>query len=95
MEKQNLFMWKHYQPNIILLTVRWYLRYNLSFLDLVEMMKKRFIRKRVRSTLGLKSFRTATYILNGIEAMNTVKKDQPHHGEKFVQYEAEFIHKLF
>ncbi|MED1270802.1 IS6 family transposase, partial [Bacillus mycoides] len=29
MEKQNLFKWKHYQPDIILLTVRWYLRYNL------------------------------------------------------------------
>ncbi|MBZ5752152.1 IS6 family transposase, partial [Metabacillus sp. DBTR6] len=25
MEKQNLFKWKHYQPDIILLTVRWYL----------------------------------------------------------------------
>ncbi|MGG0313711.1 hypothetical protein ABEY53_19810, partial [Bacillus mycoides] len=26
MEKENLFKWKHYQPDIILLTVRWYLR---------------------------------------------------------------------
>ena len=41
MEKQNLFKWKHYQPDIILLTVRWYLRYNLSFRDLVEMMEER------------------------------------------------------
>ncbi|MBJ7987717.1 IS6 family transposase, partial [Bacillus cereus] len=38
---QNLFKWKHYQPNITLLTVRWYLRYNLSFRDLVEMMEER------------------------------------------------------
>ncbi|PHA43083.1 IS6 family transposase, partial [Bacillus toyonensis] len=30
MEKENLFKWKHYQQNIILLTVRWNLRYNLS-----------------------------------------------------------------
>jgi hypothetical protein len=36
MEKGNLFKWKHYQPGIILLTVRWYLRYNLSFCDLME-----------------------------------------------------------
>ncbi|TKI80585.1 IS6 family transposase, partial [Bacillus mycoides] len=28
MEKKNIFKWKHYQPDIILLTVRWYLRYN-------------------------------------------------------------------
>ncbi|MFL0405650.1 IS6 family transposase [Bacillus nitratireducens] len=41
MEKRNLFKWKHYQPDIILQTVRWYLRYNLSFRDLVEMMEER------------------------------------------------------
>jgi transposase, IS6 family len=41
MKKENLFKWKHYQPDIILLTVRWYLRYNLSFRDLVEMMGER------------------------------------------------------
>jgi IS6 family transposase len=41
MEKENLFKWKHYQPDMILLTVRWYLRYNLSFRDLVEMMEER------------------------------------------------------
>ncbi|PDY34088.1 IS6 family transposase, partial [Bacillus thuringiensis] len=41
MEKENIFKWKHYQPDIILLTVRWYLRYNLSLRDLVEMMEER------------------------------------------------------
>jgi IS6 family transposase len=41
MEKQHLFRWKHYQPDIILLTVRWYLRYNLSFRNAVEMMEER------------------------------------------------------
>lgn len=41
MEKQNVFKWKHYQPDVILLTVRWYLRYNLSFRELVEMMEER------------------------------------------------------
>ena len=40
MAKPTDFKWKHYQPEIILLTVRWYLRYNLSFRDLVEMMKE-------------------------------------------------------
>ncbi|PGV51441.1 IS6 family transposase, partial [Bacillus cereus] len=41
MEKENLFKWKYYQPELILLTVRWYLRYNLSFRNLVEMMEER------------------------------------------------------
>lgn len=40
MENQNLFKWKHYHPDVILLTVRWYLRYSLSFRDLVEMMEE-------------------------------------------------------
>ncbi|ANS52249.1 hypothetical protein BT246_69580 (plasmid) [Bacillus thuringiensis] len=41
MKKENMFKWTHYQPDIILLTVCWYLRYNLSFRNLVEMMEER------------------------------------------------------
>ena len=41
MEKQNLFKQKHYQSNIILLTVRQFLKSNLSFRDLVEIMEER------------------------------------------------------
>ena len=37
----NSFKWRHFQPEIILLTVRWYLRYALSFRDLEEMMTER------------------------------------------------------
>ncbi|RAS85720.1 IS6 family transposase [Priestia endophytica] len=231
MEKENLFKWKHYQPDIILLTVRWYLRYNLSFRDLVEMMEERglsmahttimrwvhqyaseldervrhhlkttngswrvdetyikvrgqwmylyravdsegntidfylsesrdkqaakrffkkalatfhvckpcvitvdknpaypvaiqelkeeksmpegirirqvrylnniveqdhrFIKKRVRSMLGFKSYETATSILSGVEAMHMIKKRQLHQQVKSVQNEVGFIHKLF
>ncbi|PEZ50150.1 IS6 family transposase [Priestia megaterium] len=231
MEKEGLFKWKHYQPDIILLTVRWYLRYNLSFRDLVEMMEERglsiahttimrwvhqygpeldervrhhlkitndswrvdetyikvkgqwmylyravdsegntidlylsklgdkqvakrffkkalaashickprvitvdknpaypvaiqelkeekhmpqgiqirqvrylnniveqdhrFIKKRVRSMLGFKSYETATSILSGIEVMHMVKKGQLHRQVKSAQNEVEFIHKLF
>lgn len=43
MKKENLFKWKHYQLDLTLLTVRWYLRYNLSFRDLVEMMEERVL----------------------------------------------------
>ncbi|KEK22107.1 IS6 family transposase [Bacillus gaemokensis] len=221
MTKSMQFKWKHYQPDVILLTVRWYLRYNLSFRDLVEMMAerglsishttimrcvhqygpelnerirkhlkqtndswrvdetyvkvksqwmylyravnsegntidfhlsktrdlkaakrffkkalrsfhvskprvitvdknpaypvaiqtlkeekrkylnnileqdRRFIKKRVRSMLGLKSFRTATLILRGIEAMHMIKKGQLHQRVNYAQNEVEAIHKLF
>ncbi len=38
---ENPFKWRHYQSEIILLTVRWYLRYSLSYRDLEEMMTER------------------------------------------------------
>jgi len=37
----NDFKWKHFQPDIIILCTRWYLRYSLSYRDLVEMMEER------------------------------------------------------
>ncbi len=38
---ENPFKWRHYQSEIILLCVRWYLRYWLSYRDLAEMMDER------------------------------------------------------
>jgi transposase, IS6 family len=35
------FKWRHYEGEIILLCVRWYLRYALSYRDLEEMMRER------------------------------------------------------
>src|SRR6266567_9320649 len=35
------FKWRHFQADIILLCVRWYLRYSLSYRDLEEMMLER------------------------------------------------------
>jgi len=41
MSSQNPFKWRHFQADIILLCVRWYLRYALSYRDLQEMMLER------------------------------------------------------
>ena len=35
------FKWGHYAPDVILLCVRWYCRYSLSYRDLEEMMRGR------------------------------------------------------
>ena len=35
------FIWRHYAPDVILLCVRWYCRYSLSYRDLEEMMHER------------------------------------------------------
>ena len=41
MDQQNSFKWRHYEADSILLCVRWYLRYSLSYRDLEEMMRER------------------------------------------------------
>ena len=38
---ENSFKWKHYAGEIILLNVRWYLKYPLSYRNLKEMMAER------------------------------------------------------
>jgi len=37
----NLFKWKHFESHIILLCVRWYLKYPLSYRNIEEMMAER------------------------------------------------------
>src|SRR5829696_6040672 len=37
----SLFKWRHYDPDVILLCVRWYCRYQLSYRDVEEMMRER------------------------------------------------------
>src|ERR1700741_5392877 len=41
MTTQTPFKWRHFEAEIILLCVRWYLRYALSYRDLEEMMAER------------------------------------------------------
>src|SRR6266699_6303549 len=41
MNQQSPFKWRHFEAEIILLCVRWYLRYSLSYRDLEEMMSER------------------------------------------------------
>ena len=38
MTTQAPFKWRHFEAEIILLCVRWYLRYALSYRDLEEIM---------------------------------------------------------
>ena len=41
MSNPGPFKWRHFEAEIILLCVRWYLRYSLSYRDLEEMMRER------------------------------------------------------
>lgn len=44
MKSQQPFKWRHFLPDVILLNVRWYSRYSLSYRDLEEMMLERGIK---------------------------------------------------
>jgi transposase, IS6 family len=41
MTEKHLLKWRHFQVNMILLCVRWYLRYTLNYRDFEEMMLER------------------------------------------------------
>ena len=41
MNSNQPFKWRHFEAEIILLNVRWYLRYPLSYRNLEEMMVER------------------------------------------------------
>jgi transposase, IS6 family len=41
MNNQNPFKWRHYEADIIVLCLRWYLRYSLSYRDMEEMLRER------------------------------------------------------
>src|SRR3954454_1233683 len=67
----------------------------VKYLNNMVEQDHRFIKKRVRSMLGLKSFRTAKTIISGIEARHMVKKGQLVLQDKSAQNQVKIIHKLF
>ncbi|PEE38190.1 IS6 family transposase, partial [Bacillus pseudomycoides] len=67
----------------------------VRYLNNIVEQDHRFIKKRVRSMLGFKSFGTATSILAGVEAMHMIKKEQIDLRNQSVQNQKEFIHQLF
>jgi len=40
-QNKSSFKWRHFEPTIILLCVRWYCRFQLSYRDVEEMMRER------------------------------------------------------
>ena len=41
MDQQNPFKWRHFEAEIILLCVRWYVGFSLSYRHLEEIMRER------------------------------------------------------
>jgi transposase-like protein len=65
---ENAFKWRHYSGTIIVLCVRWYLRYALSYRDLEEMMSER----------GLKVVHTTIFRWIQCFAPELEKRMRPH-----------------
>lgn len=68
MNQQNPFKWRHFEAEIILLCVRWYLRYSLSYRDLEELMRER----------GLQADHTTIYRWVQHYAPELEKRCRPH-----------------
>ena len=65
-----------------------------KYLNNIVEQDHRFIKKCVSSMLGFKSFKTATFILRGVEAMHMIKKGQVDLRNQSVQNQKEFIHQV-
>ncbi|MGG1329237.1 DDE-type integrase/transposase/recombinase, partial [Bacillus tropicus] len=66
-----------------------------KYLNNIVEQDHRFIKRRIRSMLGFKSFQTAVSILSGVEAMHMIKKEQIDLRGQSVQNQNIFIHRLF
>ncbi|MBG9536983.1 transposase, partial [Bacillus thuringiensis] len=66
-----------------------------KYLNNIIEQDHRFIKKRIRNMLGLKSVLTATKMIAGIEVMHMIKKGQTLQGKKSVQKQIYLIHELF
>ena len=68
MNQQNPFKWRHFEAQISLVCVRWYLHYALSYRDLEEMMRER----------GLQVDHTTIYRWVQRYAPELEKRSRPH-----------------
>ncbi|MET3297773.1 UNVERIFIED_ORG: transposase-like protein [Bacillus proteolyticus] len=68
---------------------------HVRYLNNIVEQDHRFIKKRVRSMLGFKSYKTATSISSGVEAMPIIKKGQIDLQNQSVQNQKEFLHRVF
>jgi transposase-like protein len=90
---------RHFEDAIILLDVRRYLRYSLTYRDLEEIMAERshrFIKKRITVSFGFRSVEGAWRTIEGYEAMHAIRKGQVRwvaKGDPVGQ--RQFIHTIF
>ena len=58
-----LFKWRHFEPQIIVCAVRWYLRFSPSYREVAELMMERAIQTNVNPGLRHRPIFTPPYFL--------------------------------
>jgi transposase-like protein len=76
----NSFKWKHYEGEIILLNVRWYLKYPLSYRNLKEMMIERGIQVDHSTIMGSVA-KNLAFLQKSVKAF-TIREVNPSHHPK-------------
>jgi IS6 family transposase len=66
-----------------------------KYLNNIIEQDHRFIKKRIRNMLGLKSLQTATKMIAVLEAMHMIKRGQTLQGKKSVQKQIYLIYEIF
>ena len=67
----------------------------IKYLNNIVEQDHRFIKKKVKSTLGFKTFNSAKRIISGIETMNMIRKEQVDGLNRNALLECKFINGLF
>jgi transposase-like protein len=79
-ELKELFAGRHFDREIIVLCVRWYLRYKLSlrskYLNNLIEQDHRGIKSRTSPMLGFKNFDYAAITIAGVELLHRIRKGQ-------------------
>ena len=76
-QRKSPFKWRHFEPTVILLCVRWYCKLRrVKYLNKVIEQDQRAIRRGWRALQCFRSFHTAERTLEGIESLHMMRKGQ-------------------
>ena len=102
----SLFKRRRFPVEIILLCVRWYCKYGISYCDLAEMMQERgvevdpstifrWFKRVIRPPRGFQSMKTARATIRGFEVMRKIRRGHGAPRQPGVTGEIRLVGKLF
>ena len=95
MSRPKLFKYRHYQAELILLCIRWYLRYSLSYRDLEEMMSERGLsvdHNTIHSTIYWRVQHYAPILEKKCRANLTITKNSCRVDETYIKVKGQWMY---